>query len=248
MPVMSNSAVPLYRQLADLLRARIADGALRDGDRLPSEAQLGEAHGVSRITVRQALAELEQSGVLVRAPGKGTFVCTRPRPIEGLARLSSFSENARAAGREAGYRVLRVGEADAPREVSSRLGITDRRVFVVERVLLANGSPVGVHASHLPLWLARQAPPGTLEPDALARASLYAAVEAGGVALHRGEEWLEPALAGEEGAQRLELEPGSLVQRVRRLVYDAWERPILFEVDTYRPDAYSYRVELFRRG
>ncbi|MCC6314774.1 MAG: GntR family transcriptional regulator, partial [Thermomicrobiales bacterium] len=103
MSIDANSAIPMYRQLADLLRAQIADGELGDGDRLPSEAQLGETHGISRITVRQALAELERAGMLLRVPGKGAFVRAHS-PIQGLTRLSGFSESARAAGREAGYR------------------------------------------------------------------------------------------------------------------------------------------------
>lgn len=247
MAINANSAVPMYRQLADLLRRQIEDAAIADGDRLPSEAQLGETYGVSRITVRQALSELERAGLLLRAPGKGTFVRTRQRPIEGLARLSGFSENARAAGVQAGYLVLRADEATAPDEVADRLAIDDPRAFVVERVLLANGSPVGMHASWLPSWLERQAPPGALTPLALEHGSLYSAIEAAGVRLHRAEEWLEPALAGEE-ARHLDLEPGSLVQRVRRVVFDDRGRPVAFESDTYRPDAYTYRVELFRKG
>ena len=111
MPVDANSVVPMYRQLADLLRRQIAAGDLGDGDRLPSEAQLGEAHGVSRITVRQALADLERLGLVDRVVGKGTFVRTRPRPIEALGRLSGFGEQARAAGVAAGYLVLATGEA-----------------------------------------------------------------------------------------------------------------------------------------
>ena len=247
MPVDANSVVPMYRQLADLLRRQIAAGDLGDGDRLPSEAQLGEAHGVSRITVRQALADLERLGLVDRVVGKGTFVRTRPRPIEALGRLSGFGEQARAAGVAAGYLVLAAGEAALPDEVAERLGVTDATGFVVERVLLADGAPAGSHASTLPLWLARRLEPSALTPAALAHGSLYAAVEAGGARLHRAVEWLEPALAGEAQAARLGLEPGSLVQRVRRLVHDDLDRPVLFEVDTYRPDVFTYRVELFRR-
>ncbi len=69
MPINANSVVPMYRQLADLLRRQIEDEVIADGDRLPSEAQLGEPYEVSRITVWQALSEPERAGLLVRAPG-----------------------------------------------------------------------------------------------------------------------------------------------------------------------------------
>ncbi|HEX5325898.1 MAG TPA: GntR family transcriptional regulator, partial [Acetobacteraceae bacterium] len=106
----ANAVTPLYRQLTELLRGQIVSGALADGARLPSEAQLGERYGVSRITIRQALADLERQGLLERTPGRGTFVRRRPCPIEGLTRLSGFSETAAAAGLEAGYLVLAAGE------------------------------------------------------------------------------------------------------------------------------------------
>ena len=241
------SPVPLYHQVHNAILHAIRSGVVQPGDALPTEAELCEAFGVSRITVRQALADLERLGLVDRVVGKGTFVRTRPRPIEALGRLSGFGEQARAAGVAAGYLVLAAGEAALPDEVAERLGVTDATGFVVERVLLADGAPAGSHASTLPLWLARRLEPSALTPAALAHGSLYAAVEAGGARLHRAVEWLEPALAGEAQAARLGLEPGSLVQRVRRLVHDDQNRPVLFEVDTYRPDVFTYRVELFRR-
>ncbi len=243
----ANSITPLYRQLTQLLRGQISSGAIADGARLPSEARLGEQYGVSRITIRQALADLERQGLLERAPGKGTFVRRRPRPIEGLTRLSGFSETAAAAGLEAGYQVLAAEERDVAPEIAERLTLPEPRAYVVERVLLANGAPVGMHASAIPRWLAEQVRPGALSAEHLAHASLYAAIESAGVVLLRAIESLEPAFAGDDHGRRLELEPTALVQRVRRTVYDAEGRPVIYEADTYRPDAFTYRVELYRQ-
>ena len=246
MALKADSAVPMYRQLAAQIRARIVSGELGDGDRLPSEAQFGERHGVSRVTVRQALADLERDGLLERAPGKGTFVRAPRQPLQGLTRLSGFSEHARAAGMAAGYRVVRVGEERAPVEVARRLGLEERTAYVVERVLLANGRPVGMHASWLPPWLTREARPGALSADALANGSLYAAIEGAGIEIERAEERLEPALADAAQAEALGVEPGTLVQRVQRTVWDREPRPVIVESDTYLPEAYTYRVELYR--
>jgi GntR family transcriptional regulator len=242
----TNSVVPMYRQLAELLRAQIVSGEIATGERLPSEAQLGDTYGVSRVTVRQALADLERDDILDRAPGKGTFVKASRQPLQGLTRLSGFSEHARAAGMAAGYRVLRVGEAPIPEDVVQRLGLDEHRAFAVERVLLANGTPVGMHASWLPLWLVQRARPGTLTPEVLGSGSLYAAIEEADVELYRAEERLEPAMVGPEAAAALGVEPGALVQRVHRTVWDRKEQPVLVESDTYLPDAYTYRVELYR--
>jgi DNA-binding GntR family transcriptional regulator len=242
----ANSITPLYRQLTELLRGQIASGALADGARLPSEAQLGEQYGVSRITIRQALADLERQGLLERAPGKGTFVRRRPRPIEGLTRLSGFSENAAAAGLEAGYLVLSAGERAVGPDVAERLALPAACAYVVERVLLANGAPVGMHASAIPLTVAARVRPGALSREHLGHGSLYAAIESAGVTLLRAVETLEPGYAGDEQGGHLGIEPTALVQRVRRTVFDAEGRQVIFEADTYRPDAFTYRVELYR--
>jgi GntR family transcriptional regulator len=242
----ANSVTPLYRQLTDLLHEQIASGALADGARLPSEAQLGERYGVSRITIRQALADLERRGLLERAPGKGTFVRRRPQPIQGLTRLSGFSENAAAAGFVAGYRVLAAGEREVTPEIAERLELPEPRAYVVERVLLANDAPVGMHASAIPPAIAARVQPGALSREHLGHGSLYAAIESAGVTLLRAVETLEPGYAGDEQGAHLGLEPNALVQRVRRTVFDAEGRPVVFEADTYRPDAFTYRVELYR--
>ena len=246
MALKMNSAVPMYRQLAELLRAQITSGEIGDGQRLPSEAQLGETYGVSRVTIRQALAELERHGMLDRAPGRGTFVRVPRRPLEVLTRLSGFSEHARAAGMTAGYRVIRAEETLAPEEVARQLELNEPRAFVVERVLLANGLPVGMHVSWLPLGIVKRAQPGTFTGEALGAGSLYSAIDAAGVDLHRAQERLEPARVNGHQAEALGVEPGTLVQRVHRTVWDRQERPVLIESDTYLPDAYTYRVELYR--
>jgi len=75
---------------------------------------------------------------------------------------------------------------------------------------------------------------------------LYSAIDGTGVDLHRAEERLEPAKVGGHQAAALGVEPGTLVQQVQRTVWDRQERPVLFELDTYLPNAYTYRVELYR--
>jgi GntR family transcriptional regulator len=242
-----NSTVPLYRQLTDLLRARIESGALVDGARLPSEAQFGDTFQVSRITVRQALAELEREGRLTRVPGKGTFAATAPRPLVALTRLSSFSEDAASAGLVPGYRVLAVGERPIDEETRAALAQNRPVAFTVERILLAGGRPVGMHCSALPDWLVARLDRNGQSAAAFATASLYRTVERAGVEMHRAVETLQPARVTAEAAPALGLQADDLVLLIGRTVYDRDDRPLVAEIDTYLPDAYTYRVELFRR-
>jgi GntR family transcriptional regulator len=81
-PQFVSRQIPLYYQLQTILHEKITSGSWAPGHRLPSEAELGDAYGVSRITVRQALAALESEGMLRREPGRGTFVTAPPRPAE----------------------------------------------------------------------------------------------------------------------------------------------------------------------
>ena len=90
------ASTPLYVQLKDLIADQIRQGSLKPGDRVGSEAELERAHGVSRITVRQAIGALVQEGELYRVPGKGTYVAS-PK-VAPLAGFTSFSENMTAQG------------------------------------------------------------------------------------------------------------------------------------------------------
>lgn len=241
--INSNSSIPLYRQIAGALHKRIRQGLMEEGSQFSSEARLGEEFGVSRITVRQALAELEQKDLVERVPGKGTYVRRREPRAERITRLSGFGENMAALGITAGYRTLRAEEVIAPSEVSDRLGVPGRRLYLVERVLLADGVPVGAHISYLPMWLVNNASEA-FGPDLLTNGSLYAAVEKAGASVHRAEEIVEPVLLGPSEAEKLETGDGDLALQIRRTVYDISDRPIEYVTITYRADSYTFRLEL----
>ena len=106
------SPTPLYAQIKDILRARILDGTYQPHQQMPSESEMMAAFGVSRITVRQALTDLQKEGLIFKMHGKGTFV-SKPKAFQNLRRLQGFGEamgrigprdllpRARASGRDA---------------------------------------------------------------------------------------------------------------------------------------------------
>src|SRR6188768_3076663 len=83
--------VPLYNQLKELLRSQILDGTYPSGSRMPSESELGELFQVSRITVRQALGDLQKEGLIFKIHGKGTFVA-KPKAFQNVSKLQGLSE------------------------------------------------------------------------------------------------------------------------------------------------------------
>lgn len=245
--IKADSAIPMYRQLADLIRGKISSREILTGDRIPSEAQLSETFGISRITVRQALAELERDSLLQRVPGKGTFVRETKARVARLTRLSGFGENMAAMGREVGYRTLRAGESSVSNDVVERLRLPAGKAYVIERVLLADGRPVGMHVSHLPPWLAAKDHDGLLfTRAALDERSLYGAIEECGVELYRAEETVEPGVASSEEAETLEMMEGELLLRVKRTTYDPDECTVEYVILTYRADSFTFRLHLYR--
>jgi GntR family transcriptional regulator len=151
-----------------------------------------------------------------------------------------------ALGLEPSYETLRASRGQIPEEVIGRLQITGAKAYVIERTLLADGEPIGIHTSYLPLWLIGQATEGSFTREALTRRSLYQVIESTGVRLQRADEIVDPAIAGEEEARRLEVKEGELVLKVKRTVYDSEERPVEYVILTYRADLYTYRIQLHR--
>lgn len=243
-PIQAESPTPKYRQLADLLRERITQGELSPGDRIPSESQLGDAYRLSRITIRQALADLERDGLLERVPGKGTFVRKKSSHVERVTRLTGFGENVRALGLEPGYRTLRAEPARVATAIADRLRAASGKVFVIERILLADGEPIAEQISHLPLWIVRTAPEA-FTVTALDAGSLYRAIAEAGVRMHRADEIVEPGIATQKQARRLETHDGALVLRVARAVFDPESTPVEYALMTYLADAYTYRTTLY---
>jgi len=137
--VNRNHPLPLYYQLMHELRLRIERGEWKPGDLFPPERELSETYGVSRMTVRQALAELVNDGLLRRDQGRGTFVA-KPKLRKRLFRLTSFTEDMRARGKQPGARVLRAEMALAKPKVAEMLQTgPEQLVAVIERLRLADG-------------------------------------------------------------------------------------------------------------
>src|SRR3990167_5902525 len=110
------SPLPLYVQIRDSLRQQILEGSYAVHARLPSENQLMQAYGVSRITIRQALRDLHNEGLVFSAQGKGTYV-SKPKAVQNVQRLQGFGEAMAAQGYEATARLLSIQQRKPPKAV-----------------------------------------------------------------------------------------------------------------------------------
>ena len=162
------SPVPLYHQLRTVLQQKIESGELHPCDRLPSEDTIALHYRVSKITVRQALLELDHAGLVKRYQGRGTFI-TRQRVEQGPRKLSSFSAEMKLRGLHASSKVLNQGTVRADEHLAAKLEIEEgEHIFVIKRLRLASGEPLGIQTAHLPLVLV----PG-IENEIFSEASLY---------------------------------------------------------------------------
>jgi len=227
------SDVPSHARIEQWLAGAIGNGRLATGDKLPSESDLAATLGVSRMTLRQALAALESRGLVQRKRGRagGTFVA-RPRIECDLTGLPGFTEQMRRAHVRAGARIVRCGVINAPRKVAEMLDLKrGAKVYEIVRVRLANREPLALEETYLSVAHF----PGLL--DHRLTTSLYSLMRRRyDLTPHYAREWLEPVIATEEQAGLLGIEPGSALMLVTRTSYTDSGLPIEHAFDRYRAD------------
>ena len=102
-----DSMIPMYKQIVNLLNEKIEKGELKPGDKLPSEAELMEAYSVSRITIRSAISELEEDGLVIRSRGKGTFIASK-KAMYSADDTVGFTHSCQQEGKQATTKVVDV--------------------------------------------------------------------------------------------------------------------------------------------
>jgi GntR family transcriptional regulator len=232
--------IPLYYQIRSRLLETIENGQLQPGDRVPSERELTERFGVSRMTARQAVSELETQGYLYRIQGKGTFV-SAPKLDQPLLGLTSFSEDMRSRGLEPGAMVLGAQEVPAGARVARELCVVETApVYRVERLRLAGGEPMALETAFVSAARCR----GLLDVS-LEHESLYAVLrERFGLHLVRAAQRLEAVAANPYEAELLHVHEGTPLLLLERVSRDQADTPAEYVRSLYRGDRYRFVTEL----
>lgn len=219
------SPIPVYRQIADVLRAEI-EGGLQPGDKIASERKLADRFDVSVLTVRQAIALLRSEGLLESQQGKGVFVRSRPPILRSDSRRLSRAERAKGAGafmtdaKQGGFRAqpeTEVREEVATPRIAEILGVNPGDVVLVrDRLMLADGRPAQLATSYLP----KDVTAGTLIEQAdTGPGGTYARLEEAGHTLTEFEERIRVRMPTPEESVALHLGAGVPVILVTRLAY-----------------------------
>ncbi|HEX2980367.1 MAG TPA: GntR family transcriptional regulator [Anaerolineaceae bacterium] len=236
----NQSRIPLYHQLIDFIAAQIHSGAWRAGDRIPSEGDLGMQFNISRTTVRTALGELENQGLLTRVQGKGTFVA-HPRIHQRLNRLTGFTTDMQTRRLQPSSRVLIAQDVPVPPKVAQPLQVTPGSlVIMLQRLRLADGTPMAVETAYLHGDFC----PGLLSDD-LSDKSLYEVLSTRFKVLPaRAVQELEAMACPGQEARLLNIHKGSPVLHIFRTTYDQDDRPFERVESYYRGDRYIFYAEL----
>ena len=233
--LVTDSYSPLYKQLISKLRGDIQTGVYPVHSRIPSEQELCETYQVSRVTVRKALAELTQEGLLLRHQGKGTFVGV-PRICKDLREVNSFHDACRMMGCTPATRILHAQFVHAAAEDQDKLNCpVGAQIVELVRLRLADDMPVMLETNHFPgsyAWLLEQDLSG----------SLYQLLAEHDVEPHQAVHDVSLSYANVTQANALDVAQGDALLTLDEVIYDQHGQPLHTSHQVIRGDRFTFRI------
>jgi GntR family transcriptional regulator len=247
LPVTVIGQTKLASRVREEVRDRIRDGRLSDGVQLPPEVELATSLGVSRTTVREALLQLEQEGLLIRRHGHGTFVRSSAVLRGSLNANLSATEVIRSHGMEPGTSHARIERYLAPPDIATHLRVRPGAELIqLERVRTANGLPVIFTVDLIPasFFVDSGVTPDLLLEPGLSLYRLYA--ERLRRSITDGQATIRLTRADDRTSDRLGVPLGSPILRLEQVDATAEGEPVLYSVESYIADTFEFSVH--RRG
>lgn len=235
------AGIPQYIRIREDLRGRILSGELSRGVKLPSEEELSNSYGVSRMTLRQSMSDLVDEGLLYRKHGVGTFVA-----LQHFARdhnyLQNFFENSRQNGLIVDERILEMNVVPARFQVAKALNLAEGEpVIRLKTLRIVDGNPITIHEAYFSFEKFSD----FVEDDTETRSKdLLAYYESRGFKVRRGIQRLDARPAEPEVAVLLEMEAGAPVLYKERTLYTEEGIPVEFLYCHNRGDLYSVTFNL----
>ena len=234
-PLEKKSQSPLYQQLMTRLKNDIMAGVYPAGGRIPSEQLLCDTYGVSRVTVRKAMLDLVQEGLLIRRQGKGTFVADE-RIQRNLSHITSYSEACRQMGHTAGAKLVSASWEEATAEDADKLALAPGEKLVeLCRLRLCDGEPVMLEINRFP----RQYEFLLSFP---AEGSLYECLREHGAIPSSATHDISLGHATPLVSKHLGAEVGDALLLLDEMVLDQHGNPLHLSRQWIRGDKYSFRI------
>lgn len=232
--------IPIYFQLAQKIEKSILDGALPAGSRLENEVSIGERLGLSRPTVRRAIQDLVDKGLLVRRRGIGTQV-VHGQVTRGVE-LSSLYEDLSGSGQKPSTNLLDYQHVKADAKLAEHLGVKPGALCLyIKRLRKADNVPVSIMENWLPEEFC------DITADEFELYGLYQMLRARGVTIRVAKQKIGARKSNAAEAQLLDIEKGAALLSMTRTAYDSSGRAIEFGIHCYRPDLYSFEVTLVEK-
>lgn len=238
MQIDKKSPIPVYYQLKSLLLKKIQNGEYAQGSLIPSERELGDSLGISRMTVRQALNQLVNEGLLYREKGRGTFVAQKKLEQRNIM---SFSDTVRKKGLTPSTRVIEFRKAKAAFDIQELLELTEQdEIYSIKRVRYANEQPVAIEEVFIPVDIC----PGLDKHDLTS--SLYRLIQDEySYTIGFIDNTMEAAKPSKEERELLDIPAGTPVLRISGTSYTGDGKKLFYERDVYRSDLYNYSVRIY---
>jgi DNA-binding GntR family transcriptional regulator len=235
-----NGPIPLYFQVEQRIEKAIMDGHLPAGARLENEVALGERLNLSRPTIRRAIQDLVDKGLLVRRRGIGTQV-VHGRVTRGVE-LTSLFDDLNQGNQKPSTRVLSHTLDKANDTVADRLGVSvGSPVLHTKRVRIADGVPVAVLENWLPDQFA------DISESELSEVGLYEIIRSRGVAIRVAKQKIGARTSNAAEAALLDVDRGTALLTMERAAFDSSGKGIEFGSHYYRPDLYSFEMTLVEK-
>lgn len=230
--LVHESATPFYAQLEEIFRTKISTGEWAQGERIPSENELSQLLGVSRVTVRGALTKLADQGLLVRVAGKGTFVAKSEIHTTSPA-YHGVRERLEAMGLQTTTEMVGIVRTTPSESVQHKLRLSAAdQVYAVERVRRVRGEPISLHHSFVPVRLAP-----TLDDYDPASEQLCGLLDRHfGLSMKYVDEKLESVSATGDVADRLAIDPGDPVILLEDVIFGTSRTPFEYSRIHFRGD------------
>lgn len=233
--VVRDTVVPLYMQIAEDIKTKIEKKELVPNSRIPTELELSEAYGVSRITIRKALELLVEDEILVRRQRIGTFVSDK-KVSRSLNSFMGFTQSCELSGSRPRTKFLSAELVKArPSDVKALQLPEEDKVIRIRRLRYCNDIPVILEENFFPKKFAY------LLADDLNR-SLHQILQEHGVILDRGEKTIGVCYATKEEAQHLEIQEHDALIMTRDIAYDITGEPVYNGKEIVNADRYEYKI------
>lgn len=238
-----HGSIPFYVQIKEQLTNAIRSGKWQPGDKIPSGPDLAKEYNVSIMTVRQAVNELVNEGILVSKRGSGTFVA-RQKLSTRLPYFIGFTEEMRLRGYEPKTLIIGKGITEASADVAERLEIPiGSSVVWYERLRFADGEPICYEMS----YFSEKRFPNFPFPEKEYISSYYIFEKEYGVSVVRAEQAFHAVKASPKQSKMLNIPPDSPVLLLVSTEFDGQDSPVQFTLGAYRGDRYNIMVERVRR-